>query len=71
VGPRVVLLAAPAVTVVQYPNGRYELRGDGIYVPYEWVWVPTRYVVVPAPAPPPYGAPLPPEFPAPPRPPFG
>lgn len=26
--------------VVQYPHGRYELRGDGVSVPYAWVWVP-------------------------------
>jgi hypothetical protein len=26
--------------VVQYPHGRYELRGDGVSVPYAWVWIP-------------------------------
>jgi hypothetical protein len=26
--------------VVQYPHGRYELRGDGLTVPYAWVWIP-------------------------------
>jgi hypothetical protein len=35
---------APAVwtgpRVVQYAHGRYELRGDGVSVPYAWVWVP-------------------------------
>jgi hypothetical protein len=27
--------------VVQYPHGRYELRGDGVSVPYVWVWIPS------------------------------
>ena len=35
-------------TVVQYPHGRYELRGDGIQTPYQWVWIPNP----PPPAPP-------------------
>jgi hypothetical protein len=26
--------------VVHYPHGRYELRGDGVSVPYVWVWIP-------------------------------
>ena len=33
--------------VVQYPHGRYELRGDGLGVPYVWVWIPA--VAAPAP----------------------
>jgi hypothetical protein len=41
--------APPATpTVVQYPTGRYELRGDGMTTPYVWVWVPN-----PPPGPPP------------------
>jgi hypothetical protein len=36
-------------TVIQYPNGRYELRGDGIRTAYHWVWIPN----VPLPPPPP------------------
>ena len=35
--------AAPAPAqprVIQYPGGRYELRGDGIATAYEWVWIP-------------------------------
>jgi hypothetical protein len=27
--------------VVQYAHGRYELRGDGVSVPYLWVWIPS------------------------------
>ena len=27
-------------TVVEYPHGRYELRGDGIKTAYQWVWIP-------------------------------
>jgi uncharacterized protein DUF4124 len=30
----------PRPSVVEYPGGRYELRGDGITVPYTWVWIP-------------------------------
>lgn len=29
-----------ASAVLLYPDGRYELRGDGVSVPYHWVWVP-------------------------------
>ncbi len=36
-------------TTVQYPHGRYELRGDGVYTAYQWVWTPN--------APPPPAAP--------------
>ncbi len=38
----------PLSRVIQYPNGRYELRGDGIETPYQWVWIPN-----PPPLPPP------------------
>jgi hypothetical protein len=34
-------------SVVQFPTGRYELRGDGSMSPYTWVWIPN-----PPPAPP-------------------
>jgi hypothetical protein len=27
--------------VVQYAHGRYELRGDGVTVPWVWVWIPS------------------------------
>ncbi len=26
--------------VIEYPAGRYELRGDGTTTPYVWVWIP-------------------------------
>ena len=47
--------AATAPRVVDYPNGRYELRGEGTTAsPLYWVWVPAAspapaQVVVPAP----------------------
>ena len=41
-------------TVVQYPHGRYELRGDGVQTAYQWVWIPN------APPPPPAAPPPPP-----------
>ncbi len=43
----------PAQRVATYPEGRYELRGDGRALAYLWVWVPTgtTYAFAP-PAPP-------------------
>jgi hypothetical protein len=38
----------PEREVIQYPDGRYELRGDGVGTPYRWVWIPN-----PPPRPPP------------------
>jgi len=32
--------APPGQRVVEFPTGRYELRGDGISQPYTWVWIP-------------------------------
>lgn len=40
--------------VVQYPMGRYELRGDGMSTPYTWVWIPNP-PPPPPPGPPPAG----------------
>ena len=37
----------PTPSVIEYPNGRYTLRGDGSTTPYTWTWIPT-----PPPAPP-------------------
>jgi hypothetical protein len=39
--------------VVYYPHGRYELRGDGVYTAYQWVWIPSVAAVPPVPPPPP------------------
>jgi hypothetical protein len=41
----------PSPTVVQYPHGRYELRGDGVTQPYLWVWIPNPPPPPPRPAP--------------------
>lgn len=30
----------PTPSVIEYPNGRYELRGDGITTPHTWAWIP-------------------------------
>jgi hypothetical protein len=40
-------------TTVQYPHGRYELRGDGVYTAYQWVWIPNAPLPPPPPAAPP------------------
>jgi hypothetical protein len=53
---------SPMPSVVHYPNGRYELRGDGITTPYTWVWIPN-----PPPPPPPSAAPPEGAPPAPPK----
>ena len=44
----------PTPSVVAFPGGHYELRGDGFTAPYQWVWVPN----------PPSGPPAPPAAPA-------
>jgi hypothetical protein len=46
-------------SVVEYPTGRYELRGDGEASPYTWVWVPKP--PPPPAAPPETPPPAPPE----------
>jgi len=44
----------PSDRVVTYPEGRYQLYGDGTRVPYYWVWIPSGTTTTPAPpAPPP------------------
>ena len=57
VSPTVSIASAPPAmpTVIPYPTGRYELRGDGLTSPYQWVWIPN-----PPPAPPPAPAQGPP-----------
>lgn len=45
---------APAYSrVVQYPHGRYQLYGDGVQTPYQWVWIPNPPPPPAAPPPPP------------------
>ena len=58
-----VSIVPPGPSVVEYPTGRYELRGDGIWTPYTWVWIPKPPSAPPAepPPPPPSGAPIAPE----------
>jgi hypothetical protein len=54
---RTVALQPPPAshsTTVQYPHGRYELRGDGVRTAYQWVWIPNA----PPPPPPPAAPPL-------------
>ena len=38
----------PSPTVVEFPAGRYELRGDGMATPYTWVWIPNPPSAPPA-----------------------
>src|SRR3989441_13217312 len=47
-------------SVVEYPHGRYELRGDGVTAPYTWVWIPNPPPPPPPPAPPAGAPPAPP-----------
>lgn len=32
--------ALPTPTLVDFPTGWYQLRGDGVTTPYAWVWIP-------------------------------
>ena len=41
----------PIPDVVEFPTGRYELRGDGMTAPYTWVWIPNPPTAPPWPAP--------------------
>jgi hypothetical protein len=47
----------PIASLVEYPQGWYQLRGDGVSAPYAWVWIPRPppppAAVPEAPAPPP------------------
>jgi hypothetical protein len=63
------MLPVPDTTVVQYPYGRYELAGDGVSVPYYWVWVPNQPGLTPPPPPVPSAAAAPGGYPTPPPPP--
>jgi hypothetical protein len=53
----------PMPSVIEYPTGRYELRGDGVTAPYRWVWIPNPPSAPPT-APPPADAPRSPAPPA-------
>jgi hypothetical protein len=54
---------APMQRVVEFPTGRYELRGDGTYSPYTWVWIPNPPAAPPEPVIPPAPTAPPPEPP--------
>jgi len=48
----VVVTPSPVDRVVTYPEGRYELRGDGTTTaPYFWVWIPSGVTTIPNPPP--------------------
>ena len=48
----VVVAPSAADRIVTYPEGRYELRGDGtVNSPYYWVWIPAGVTAVPNPPP--------------------
>ena len=49
--------ASPTPSVIQYPTGRWELRGDGLTIPYRWVWIPNPPTAPPPPTSP-SGAPV-------------
>ena len=56
--PVIVAIApppSPTPSVIEYPTGRYELRGDGVTEAYRWVWISNP---PPGPPEPPAGAPL-------------
>jgi len=51
--PTQVVVVTPLPTVVQYPHGRYELRGDGVSTPSHWIWIPNPPPPPPVALPPP------------------
>ncbi len=58
----------PTPTVIEYPTGWYQLRGDGMTTAYVWVWIPKPPPAPPSEAPPaaPPAAPsVPPDPPVP------
>jgi hypothetical protein len=42
----------PMPNVIEYPNGRFELHGDGTTVGHTWVWIPNPPTAPPIPGPP-------------------
>jgi hypothetical protein len=59
--PPAYATSPPMPRVVEFPSGRYELRGDGVHSPYAWVWIPNPPPVPPVPAVPPPPPAAPPE----------
>ena len=49
--PAPVVVAATSTSPVVYPEGRWQLQGDGRAMPYYWVWIPAGMT---PPAPPAY-----------------
>lgn len=47
-----VVVSPSGDRVVSYPDGRYQLYGDGKVVPYYWVWIPSGTTPPVPPAPP-------------------
>jgi len=47
----------PVPRIVEFPTGRYELRGDGLTSPYVWVWIPNPPAAPPPPPPAPSAPP--------------
>ena len=47
--PQVSVAPPPIQPEVCYVGGCYHLRGDGVTVPYSWIWVPSAPAVPPAP----------------------
>ncbi len=58
----------PMPTLIEYPTGWYQLRGDGVTTPYVWVWIPKPPPPPPTEAPPAVTPPGPSAPPAPPGP---
>ena len=54
---RPLLMPYPTARIVRYSTGYYELAGDGINVPFYWIWRPTVVVAAPPPVPLPPAAP--------------
>jgi hypothetical protein len=51
--PATTVVVTPGQRTVTYPQGRYELYGDGTTTPYYWVWIPAGTTSLPTPPPPP------------------
>ena len=52
--PQVVAMPQAQLSIQRtscYPSGCYYLQGDGVQVPYQWVWMPSQPMAPPPPAP--------------------